>query len=130
MPRIQTLSHPNRRTWFEYDGNVKTGVELRQKVKTKIPPRLFTEALQHFAGQKVTGGFNMTDPASDGFGTWVAQHAKEFTGRTLTPRHASFIAAILVRETHVRASRKGNAVVLHFSSSRGDSVSVRGLLTA
>jgi hypothetical protein len=114
MPRIQTLSHPSRRTWFEYEGSVTTGVQLLHKVKTRIPPRLFSEALKRFAGQSVAGGFSMTDPASDGFGAWVASHAKELAGRTLTPRHASFIAAILVHETHVRASRNGNAIVLHF----------------
>lgn len=114
MPRIQTLSHPNRRTWFEYEGSASTGVELLHKVNTRIAPELFAEALRHFAGQSVTGGFSMTDPASDGFGAWVARRSKELVGRSLTPRHASFIAAILVHETHVRATRKGNAVILHF----------------
>lgn len=114
MPRIHTLSHPTKRTWFEYDGDTTTGVTVRYKVSVPIDARLFKAALERFAGQTVTGGFNMTNPPSDGFGTWIAQHSKTHTGRTLTARHASFIAAILVHETDVTHSLRGNAVLLHF----------------
>jgi hypothetical protein len=114
MPRIQTLSHPSKRTWFQYDGDIQHGVVIQHQVKTKIPPQLFTAALQHFNGRTVAGGFSMTSPRPDGFGAWVANNAKKLAGRSLTPRHGSFIAAILVHETQVRHSVKGNAVQLHF----------------
>ncbi len=114
MKRIQTLSHPGRRRWFEYTGDHRNGVVLVHKVKTPVSGALFGAALQRFQGRTVVGGFGMTDPPADGFGAWVAANSKVLTGRVLTPRHGSFIAAILVHETYVQHSLQGNAVVLHF----------------
>lgn len=114
MKRIQTLSHAGKRAWFEYTGDCHNGVVLQHKSPMPVSGALFSAALDHFRGRTVLGGFNMTDPPPDGFGAWVAAHSKALTGRGLTPRHASFIAAILVHETYVRHSLRGASVILHF----------------
>jgi len=57
----------------------------------------------------------MTDPTPGGLGEWVQEHSRELNDVALTPRHASFIAAILVHENLIRSSLHRNAVYLHFS---------------
>lgn len=114
MKRIQTLSHTGKRAWFEYTGDCRNGVVLLHNAPVRVSGALFSAALDHFGGRTVVGGYSMTDPPPDGFGAWVAVHSKALSGRALSPRHASFIAAILVNETHVRHSLRGNAVWLHF----------------
>jgi hypothetical protein len=72
--------------------------------------------LIHFAGRTVAGGFNVTDPTPGGFGQWVEENSRRLNGIGLTPRHASFIAAILAHENQITSSLKGNAVYLHFTT--------------
>ena len=55
----------------------------------------------------------MTNPTLGGFGEWIKQNSSMY-GHSLTPRHGSFIAAILVHEGYIRSSLRGKAVVLHF----------------
>ena len=82
--------------------------------KPQVSPRLFAEALRHFAGKRVYGGFKEDDPPLDGFGAWLQKESPRLNSRTLSPRHGSFVAAILCAEGKVRNELDGNAVVLHF----------------
>jgi hypothetical protein len=50
-------------------------------------------ALRHFSGKTVRGGFSMTNPTLGGFGEWIEQNSSRY-GRSLTPRHGSFIACM------------------------------------
>ena len=56
----------------------------------------------------------MTAPTSDGLGEWVQNNSRRLNKVSLTPRHASFIAAILVSEGKITSRLRGNAVYLHF----------------
>lgn len=113
MIKIQTLGHPSKRTWFTYEGSVKTGTTLLQSGKPFISPELYKAALKMFSGESIPGGFNMTNPIPDGFGEWLQENSRSF-GRSLTPRHGSFIAAVLVHEGYIKNSREGNKIILHF----------------
>jgi hypothetical protein len=75
---------------------------------------LFSEAMRHFAGKKVYGGFSQDSPTPGGFGEWVEGESPRLNSRKLSPRHGSFIAAILVAAADVRCELEGNAIVLHF----------------
>jgi hypothetical protein len=68
MRTIMTLGHPAKRTRFRYSGSVKRGAILHFDIKTKISPVFFAAILEHFKGQTVHGGFNMTDPTPNGLG--------------------------------------------------------------
>ena len=118
MPRISTLGGPSRRTQFDYSGSVAAGATLLFTRSPRISPGFFKGILRHFSGKTVAGGFSMTDPTPGGFGQWVEANSKELDGVSLSPRHASFIAAILVHEGCITSSLKGNAVVLHFTPPR------------
>ena len=114
MTKIQTLGHPSKRTWFTYGGSVNKGTTLvQQSGKPFISTELYKSALKTFSGRSVPGGFNMTDPIPGGFGGWLQENSRSF-GRFLTPRHGSFIAAVLVHEGYISNSREGLKVILHF----------------
>ena len=114
MTVIQTLGPKRRRTWFRYDGNVNGGTILAfRSGEISISPALYKAVLQHFSGQTIRGGFSMTNPPLGGFGEWIERNSFKY-GRSLTPRHGSFVAAILVHEGYIRSSLQGNAVILHF----------------
>ena len=49
---------------------------------------------------------------------WVEKNSTKLNGVSLSPRHASFIAAILVHEGHITSFLKGNAVYLKFPISK------------
>jgi len=118
MPTIMTLGSPGRRTRFSYSGSVSDGATLQFTGNPHILPGYFQEILGHFAGRTIPGGFNMTDPTSGGLGIWVRDNSRMLNGTMLTPRHTSFIAAILVNEGRITSSLRGNAVYLHFSLGR------------
>jgi len=114
MTIIQTLGPRKKRTWFRYEGNVNHGTSLLfRSVQVSISHQLYMAALQHFSGQIVRGGFSMTNPTPRGFGEWIKQNSSRY-GRSLSPRHGSFIAAILVHEGYIQSSLQGKAVILHF----------------
>ncbi len=56
----------------------------------------------------------MPNPKPGGLGEWVAENSTQFNTVKLTPRHASFIAAILRHEGYITSGLDGNAVLLHF----------------
>jgi len=114
MPRIWTLGPPKKRTQFTYSGGTKTGATLLFKQPTPISARFFQAILTEFSGKTIPGGFSMTEPTPGGLGEWVQYNSPELNPVCLTPRHASFIAAILVHEGRARSNLKGNAVELRF----------------
>jgi hypothetical protein len=109
---LTTLGHKRRE--FCYSGSIQSGVVLHQSGRPRIDAPFFAAALRHFAGQKVYGGFKEDDPLSGGFGHWVQNESSRLNSRKLTPRHGSFVAAILCSEAGVESSLDGNAVVLKF----------------
>ena len=117
MPRIWTLGAPNKKTQFDYSGSVDTGATLLFNAKPRVSPEFFKAILGHFNGKTVPGGFSMTDPTPGGFSQWVEANSKELNDVSLSPRHASFIAAILVCEGFITSSLKGNSAFLHFKAS-------------
>ena len=109
---IKTLGHRWRK--FCYSGSIRRGVVLDQSGHPRIDAAFFMEALTHFAGQRVYGGFQAHNPPVGGFGEWVQIESSGRNSRKLTARHGSFMAAILCKEAGVNSSLEGNAIVLHF----------------
>jgi hypothetical protein len=114
MPKIWTLGGPSKRTQFTYIGDVEAGVVMHFTGRPRISAKFFQAILTQFRGITVPGGFSMTDPTPGGLGEWVQNNSTRLNPVNLTPRHASFIAAILVAEGYITTSLKGNAVYLHF----------------
>jgi hypothetical protein len=115
MKNLETLGHPNKRTSFRYEGSCLSGVTLYfDSGTTRIEASFFQAALKHFSGRDVTGGFKMDDPPPAGFGAWVESTSARLNSMKLTPRHGSFIAAILCDEAGVKSWLDGNAVWLRF----------------
>ncbi len=118
MPTIWTLGPPGKRTRFAYTGSAEQGVTLHFKQDVEVSAALFDAILSEFRGKTVLGGFNMTAPAPGSLGWWVHEYSGVINPLRLSARHASFIAAILVHEGHVRRSLLRNAVYLHFDDPR------------
>jgi hypothetical protein len=114
IKRLETLGSPRKRTEFFYSGSVQSGVVLQQSGNPKVNADVFTEALKHFSGKRVYGGFSEDNPRPGGFGDWLQRESLRLNSRKLSPRHGSFVAAILCAEAQVRSDLEGNAVVLHF----------------
>ena len=114
MPTIPTLGAPARRTEFKYTGDVQTGVALHFTGKPRVSADFFEAILDEFRGRTIPGGFSMTAPTPGGLGEWVQNNSPHLNVVRLSPRHASFIAAILVNEGLITSSLRGNAVYLHF----------------
>lgn len=111
MSRIATLGR--KPSSFDYEGNVDTGTRLLFAGKPFITPELYQAALKNFSGQVVPAGVSMTDPTPGGFGEWLQKNSSKY-GRTLTPRHGSFVAAVLFHEGYIKKSIRRNAIFLHF----------------
>ena len=112
---IFTLGHPSKRTQFEYSGDVISGVTLNFKSgDIPVSDQLFQSILDEFRERSVPGGFSMTNPIRGGLGEWVEFNSSRLNSVRLSPRHASFIAAILENEGYIKSSLEGNAVYLHF----------------
>jgi hypothetical protein len=109
--RLKTLGLGNQAREFSYYGSVVEGVAVNmgQGSQAKFPSDLFNNLLTHFAGQEVRGGFSMTEPPLGGVGEWVQTNYP-----SLTPRHASFIASVLVNEGYCSHFHNRNAVMLRF----------------
>jgi hypothetical protein len=115
--KLETLGSTGRRTEFSYSGSIHTGVTLDQTGKPRIDAQVFAAALKHFAGRTVYGGFKEDDPPAGGFGEWLQEESPRLNSRKLTPRHGSFVAAILCADTAVRSSLRGNSILLHFPAA-------------
>jgi hypothetical protein len=108
---ICTLS--KKRASFSYDWS-RDGAVLQQAGEPRIDSQFFLEALHHFSGKTVDGGFSQDAPPDGGFGEWVETESPRFNSRKLTPRHGSFMAAILCEEFGVQSANHGKKVVLTF----------------
>ena len=118
MPRLQTLGSPGKRTWFSYS-HVVGGVVLdEQRGRPRIDARFLDRARHHFSGQTVLGGFKEDGPPVGSFGAWVEADSRNYNSRNLTPRHGSFMAAILCSESGVRNWLNGRSVVLSFPEEK------------
>ena len=81
----------------------------------RVSADFFKAIIHEFQGMKIPGGFSMTDPTRGGLGIWILENSAKLNGTKLSPRHASFIAAILEHEGKIRSSLEGGkAVILHF----------------
>ena len=114
MPTIETLGHINKRTHFSCTGNTHDGVILHFTNNQKITGDFFQAIMSNFRGRTIPGGFGMTTPSPDGLGEWVQTNSRLLNSISLTPRHASFIAAIMVHEGLITSFLEGNAVYLKF----------------
>jgi len=115
MPTIHTLGRSRKRTEFTYTGNVDSGVTLEFTGTPHVSARFFQEIIKTFKGKRVHGGFSMTDPTPGGLGEWIQGNSLKLNTVSLTPRHGSFIAAILVHEGYITHSHEGNAIILDFT---------------
>lgn len=112
MPTIETCGPEYVRTSFSYRGSVQQGITIEFKTGDfTINAEIIQNVLNHFRGQRVRGGFSMTDPIPGGVGEYLAG-----LSNSLTPRHASFLCAVLRHEVLVNCELDGNAVVVAFNA--------------
>lgn len=110
-----TCGAPARATYFEYNGTVAAGVEILFPTATANVSAGFLDAITStFAGREIRGGFSMDNPPPGGLGAWVKENSAKLNGVALTPRHASFIAAILRDAGLLTVRLDGNTVYLRF----------------
>jgi hypothetical protein len=115
MPTIFTCGGPARKTEFTYEGDFDNGVIIKfSSGSTKISHSFLKAAIDHFRGREVKGGFSMTNPTPGGFGQWIESKSRTLNKTPLTPRHGSFIAAILQEMGYLHCGLDGNAVTLKF----------------
>lgn len=98
-------------TTFSYKGDAQHGVLIQhQRVSYEVIHKVFEDLLTQFAGRTIPGGFSMTAPISGGVGEYLSHQSIQ----ALTPRHGSFICAILRHEKLVTCSMSGNSIMVHF----------------
>jgi len=115
MPTIFTCGGPSKRTEFSYDGDFERGVTIKfASGNTEISHTFLKAATDHFRGKEVRGGFSMTNPIPGGFGEWVMNKSKSLDTTPLSPRHGSFLAAVLREMGYLDCYLDGNAVILKF----------------
>ncbi len=115
MPTIKTCGGPHRATAFSYEGSMQGGfVIIFDSGNIPLAGEFLQAIITEFRGKTIRGGFKMDDPPPDGFGKWVQDNSNLLNGHFLTPRHASFIAAILRHEGYLNCRLDGNAVILDF----------------
>jgi hypothetical protein len=121
MTEAWTLGGGSRRRRFRYLGSVATGVEvLFTKSSMRVSSGLFAGIVNAFAGRTIPGGFSQSNPTPGGLGEWVARYSRLLNETTLTPRHASYVAAVLVGEGYASGARQGNAIYLTFPRDADD----------
>lgn len=111
MPTIETCGPEVRRTEFSYRGNAQDGITLEfDSGDFEITAQTIAATLQHFRGRTVQGCVSMTAPSPGGVGEFLQEQ-----GQGLTPRHASFLCAVLQNEGLVNCSLNGNAIIVKFN---------------
>ena len=116
MPYTMTCGAPAKATEFAYCGSVNQGITLIfRNGDVYICAQFLALIRNEFKGRRIIGGFNMTEPPPDGLGAWVKNNSREFNnGTALSPRHASFIAAIMRDAGWLDCQLEGRRVVLNF----------------
>jgi hypothetical protein len=98
MPKATTGGAGRKAVTFEYTGSVLEGVTISYDYgNVAVDQTFFQLILRTFHGRTVCGGFSETRPTPNGFGEWI-RDSSVYNEQSLTPRHASRIAAILVAE--------------------------------
>lgn len=114
MPQTTTLGRPGKAVTFNYTGSVLDGVRIQYDYgDVAVTAGFFKSILRAFDGKKVPGGFSEDNPTPGGLGEWVRDNCRQ-NAQSLTPRHASRIAAILVAEGYAKSYREANAVSIEF----------------
>ncbi len=117
MPNIYTCGNPGRRTEFTYEGNLDSGIIIKfTSCNINISTVFLKAVIDHFKGREVKGGFSMTSPTPGGFGQWVKSNSRTLNETPLSPRHGSFIAAILKEMGYLQSYTDGNAIILRFNA--------------
>lgn len=112
MPTIATCGPAAKSTWFTYRGNIGEGIILEfESGHFEIRANVIASVVNHFRGRTVRGGFSMTSPPPGSVGEFLQQQ-----GHGLTPRHATFLCAVLQHEGLVNCTLDGNAVVVAFNA--------------
>lgn len=112
---MKTTTTAARQGTFNYIGNSSEGVELVFKTtKVKIPSQLIQSVLDHFNNKTIIGGFSMTEPPMDGLGYYIREYAKSEFNRSLSPRYASHLSAVLRDEGLLKISKDGRNTILIF----------------
>lgn len=112
MPTIETCGPEHVKTFFTYRGSAQDGITIEfENSEVQINAQIIQDVLNNFRGQRVRGGFSMTAPTPGGIGEYLAR-----LGNSLTPRHASFLCAVLRHEGFVDCALDGNAVVVTFNA--------------
>lgn len=106
---ITTCGQPSKRTTFSYSGSIENGITLHFVNAFSVSSENLQVILKHFNGKIAPLGASMTDPIPGGVGEFVKS-----LGSGLTPRHASFICAILQHENYATCSLNGNRVMVTF----------------
>lgn len=98
-------------TQFSYTGTVQNGVTIlfNTGAKCTFSKQTIDEVLKNFRGKIVPGGFSMTKPTAGGLGHYLQSLRQGYT-----PRHASFLCAILANEGYVTTHLFGQAVIITF----------------
>jgi hypothetical protein len=116
--RVPTISTCGRGILFTYEGDLENGIviEFSTGPSIKISSRFLKEAIAHFKGKEVKGGFLVDNPPHGGFGEWVKNNSRQFNNnKPLTPAHGSRIAAILEHMGYLRCRTEGKeGVILKF----------------
>jgi hypothetical protein len=115
VPRISTCG---KGKLFTYEGDLENGIVIEYSTgpSIKISSRFLKEAIAHFKGKEVKGGFLVDNPPHGGFGEWVKNNSRKFNNnKPLTPAHGSRIAAILAHMGCLRCRTEGKeGVILRF----------------
>lgn len=100
---------------FSYSGSVAGGMEIFLSDESfRVDAEFLRAAVYRFCGWEVWGGFSLTKPTPGGFGEWIRDNSSSINCEPLTPRHASFIAAVLREEGFLTCDKVGNSVRLVF----------------
>lgn len=112
---MKTASTAAGQRIFKYDGDITKGVTLHfNKLTVYLPAELFSAVLSKFSNKKVLGGFSMTEPPIDGLGYFVREYSKEQLDKSISPRYASHIAAILREEKLVEITKESRSTIITF----------------
>jgi len=116
MPKTITCGTSAKATEFNYSGSMQNGIVIHFKTTSvRIDSTFLQAVIKKFSGKKVPGGFSMDNPTRGGLGIWVRDNSRVLNSEHLTPRHASFIAAILRDAGFLTSTTDGNAVILNFA---------------
>jgi hypothetical protein len=115
----ETTWHPNekKQTRFEW-GVSREGLKIKHSSQTPsyiIPWESFSAVQRQLvamaqSNNPVPAGISMTNPPTGSLGAWVKSQKLKTSVGNLTPRHLSFLGAILGRMGLIERITKGNSI--------------------